>query len=278
MKEIYDKVSFECSKLITNAYSTSFSLGIKSLDGQFHAPIYAIYGFVRAADEIVDTFHEYPKSKLLDKFKQDTYQAIREGISLNPILHSFQAVVNQFNIDLELIDTFLHSMEMDLHRQEYNTQKYKQYIRGSAEVVGLMCLKVFVVGDDKEYEKLKLPAMKLGSAFQKVNFLRDLKNDYQNLGRRYFPGIDLDKFDSTCKTTLEQDIKRDFEEGYGGIKDLPQGARFGVYCAYVYYRALLTKICRTPPELIMSQRIRIPNFKKYLLFLNSYFKYRFNLI
>ncbi len=278
MKELYDKVSLNCSKLVTRSYSTSFSLGIRFLDRKFHYPIYAIYGFVRAADEIVDSFHDYPKAKLLEEFKAHTYQAIEEGISTNPLLNSFQWVVNQYHIERELIDTFLYSMDMDLHKQEYDQAKYELYIKGSAEVVGLMCLRVFCEGDDQRYQQLKEPAMKLGSAFQKINFLRDLKSDFQGLGRSYFPEIDLGQFDKQCKKAIEADIAADFEAGYQGILQLPKGARFGVYVAYVYYKSLLKKIGKTPPEIILNQRIRIPNPEKYLLFLRSYFKHQLNLI
>ena len=233
MKELFDTVSLNCSKLVTRSYSTSFSLGIRFLDRKFHYPIYAIYGFVRAADEIVDSFHDYPKAKLLEEFKAHTYQAIEEGISTNPLLNSFQWVVNKYHIERELIDTFLYSMDMDLHKQEYDQSKYELYIKGSAEVVGLMCLRVFCEGDDIRYRELKDPAMKLGSAFQKINFLRDLKSDFQGLGRSYFPEIDLAQFDKQCKKAIEQDIAPDFEAGYQGILQLPKGARFGVYVAYV---------------------------------------------
>ncbi len=278
MKELFDTVSLNCSKLVTRSYSTSFSLGIKFLDRKFHYPIYAIYGFVRAADEIVDSFHDYPKAKLLNELRAQTYQAIEEGISTNPLLNSFQWVVNKYAIERELIDTFLQSMDMDLHKQQYDQDKYELYIKGSAEVVGLMCLRVFCEGDQQRYQQLKEPAMKLGSAFQKINFLRDLKSDFQGLGRTYFPKIDLEQFDTKCKQEIEQDIAADFEAGYQGILKLPKGARFGVYVAYVYYKSLLKKIGKTPPETILHKRIRIPNPEKYLLFLSSYFKHRLNLI
>ena len=264
--------------MVTNAYSTSFSLGIRFLDRRFHHPIYGIYGFVRFADEIVDSFHSYNKKELLKKLKSDTYEAIKTGISINPILNSFQQVVRGYNIDHELIETFMRSMEMDLDPQEYNDSGYKQYINGSAEVVGLMCLKVFVEGDDALFNELTPPAKSLGSAFQKVNFLRDLKTDYEALGRTYFPDVDVRNFDSFCKSKIEGDIARDFEKGYEGIKKLPKGARFGVYIAYVYYRTLLKKIANTPAEKIMQERIRIPNPKKYSLFISSYLKHSLNLI
>ncbi len=278
MKELYDQVSLNCSKLVTRSYSTSFSLGIRFLDKKYHHAIYAVYGFVRAADEIVDTFHDYPKAELLQRFKDDLYQALEDRISANPLLNSFQMVVHKYHIEYELIDTFFHSMEMDLQRQEYDLDKYQEYIKGSAEVVGLMCLRVFCEGDHEQYAQLKEPAMKLGSAFQKINFLRDIKSDYQTLGRSYFPEVDLDQFDATCKEAIQRDIATDFEAGYQGIKKLPKGARFGVYVAYVYYKSLLSKIGRTPPEIILTKRIRIPNPQKYLLFLRSYFQHRLNLI
>ena len=278
MKDLYDQVSMKCSKLVTRSYSTSFSLGIRFLDKKYHYPIYAIYGFVRAADEIVDSFHDYPKAELLQKFKDDAYQAIAQKISSNPILNSFQYVVHQYHIEQELIDTFFNSMEMDLQRQEYDLRKYQEYIKGSAEVVGLMCLRVFCEGDHQQYEALRDPAMKLGSAFQKINFLRDIKNDYQSLGRSYFPEVDLDHFDNAGKEAIQKDIAADFDAGYQGIKKLPKGARLGVYVAYVYYKSLLRKIGKTPPEIILNKRIRIPNQQKYLLFIRSYFQHQLNLI
>lgn len=278
MKELFDNVSVKCSKLTTNNYSTSFSLGIRFLNKKLHAPVYSIYGFVRFADEIVDSFHNYPKKKLLDRFRDDTWTAIDEKISLNPILNSFQQVVNDYDIDRELVATFLKSMEMDLKQDEHNQETFEEYILGSAEVVGLMCLKVFVNGNNDLYLKLKPYAMKLGSAFQKINFLRDLKADYQDLGRSYFPGIDLSFFDHKNKKTIEEDIEKDFQMGYEGIKQLPKEARFGVYVAYVYYYRLFQKIKQTPPSRIMEERIRIPNSKKYGLFVSSYVRHSFNLI
>jgi phytoene/squalene synthetase len=230
------------------------------------------------ADEIVDTFHEHDKQRLLNEFRTDTYKAIREGISLNPILNSFQQVVRQYNIERELIDTFLHSMEMDLHRHDYSQDKYEEYILGSAEVVGLMCLKVFTNGNLKEYEKLKPFAMKLGAAFQKVNFLRDMKADFEHLGRSYFPGIDLTQFGATQKEEIENDIEADFNEALIGIKRLPKNSRLGVYLAYIYFRALFRKIKNTPSEQVMESRIRIPNSKKMALMFNSYLRHSFNLL
>jgi phytoene/squalene synthetase len=278
MKQLFDKVSIKCSRIVTRSYSTSFSLGILFLDKKIHDPIYAIYGFVRAADEIVDSFHQYPQKKLLEEFKKDTYRAINDGISLNPILNSFQGTVNKYNIQAELIDAFLNSMEMDLYMQDYSEKDYKEYIWGSAEVVGLMCLKVFCDGSELEYEKLAPAARKLGSAFQKINFLRDLNEDYTALGRSYFPEIDLNNFDEACKQKIMEDILDDFNQGYAGIKQLPKTARFGVYVAYVYYKSLFDRIRKSSTEQIFSKRIRIPNPQKYLLLLSSYFKYRLKLV
>lgn len=264
--------------LTTKRYSTSFSLGISFLHKSIHKPIYAIYGFVRFADEIVDSFHGYDQEKMLKEFKEQTYVAIEQGISLNPILNSFQWVVREYNIPSDLIETFLNSMEMDLVKHSYDKDKYEQYILGSAEVVGLMCLKVFVNGNDDEYERLKPFAMKLGSAFQKINFLRDLKADYQELGRTYFPGIDLNEFNGTVKKEIEADIEIDFKKGYEGILQLPKKARFGVYMAYIYYYKLFAKIKATPAEVILNERIRIPNNKKYRLFVTSFLRHNLNLL
>lgn len=278
MKQTFDTLSHEMSQLTTKKYSTSFSLGISFLDKDLHKPIYGIYGFVRFADEIVDSFHDFNKKELLNDFKLQTYEAISTGISLNPILNSFQWVVNRFKIPLDLIETFLQSMEMDLENKGYDPDKYAQYILGSAEVVGLMCLKVFVNGNENEFDRLKPSAMKLGSAFQKINFLRDLKDDYQELGRTYFPGIDLNEFNSTVKKQIEEDIELDFKLGYEGIKELPKNARFGVYIAYIYYYKLFKKIKTTPAHIILNERIRIPNNKKYSLFITSYLRHNLNLI
>ncbi|GCD78551.1 phytoene synthase [Thermaurantimonas aggregans] len=278
MKELFDKVAFKTSKMVTRKYSTSFSLGIYFLDKKFHDAIYAIYGFVRFADEIVDTFHDYDKESLLLRFKEDTYRAIQEGISLNPVLHSFQKVVNQYNIDLDLIETFLQSMEMDLYKHTYTKKQYERYILGSAEVVGLMCLKVFVEGDQKAYEELKYYAMKLGSAFQKINFLRDLNADYFQLGRVYFPGVDMSQFDYETKQAIEKDIEIDFALGFEGIRRLPKSSRLGVYVAYVYYYQLFQRIKNLPPAEILNKRIRIPNNKKIRLLFKSYIKHALNLL
>jgi phytoene/squalene synthetase len=244
---------------------------------RFHAPIYAIYGFVRAADEIVDTFHDYDKAKLLQEFREDTFDAIKHGISLNPILNSFQLVVNQYSIENELIELFLNSMEMDLRKETYNERNYRRYILGSAEVVGLMCLRVFCEGDDKRYQELKEPAMKLGSAYQKINFLRDLHYDYSKLGRTYFPQLNGNEFTSKNKKQIERDIATDFHEGYQGIKQLPKSVRLGVYLSYIYYYALFKKIQRTSHEVILNRRVRINNFTKYLMLLNSTLKYKMNI-
>lgn len=278
MKQLFDDISHEMSALTTKRYSTSFSLGISFLHKSLQKPIYAIYGFVRFADEIVDSFHNYPKADLLEDFKRQTYLAIEQGVSLNPILNSFQWAVNKYSIPLDLIETFLQSMEMDLDKTNYDPAKYEQYILGSAEVVGLMCLKIFVKGNDEEYERLKPAAMKLGSAFQKINFLRDLKADYHELGRTYFPGIDLNEFNSTVKKEIEADIEKDFKAGYEGIKQLPKNSRFGVYMAYVYYYKLFSKIKTTSANTILNERIRIPNNKKYRLFVTSYVRHNLNLI
>ena len=278
MKALFDSVSIRASRMTTKAYSTSFSLGILGLDKKYHDPIYAIYGFVRFADEIVDSFEGYPQKELLERFWKDTHLALDEKISLNPILNSFQQVVNTFEIDRDLIETFLKSMEMDLYKNDYDEAGYKAYILGSAEVVGLMCLKVFVDGSEERYQILKKPAMQLGSAFQKINFLRDLHADYKKLGRTYFPGVDLNNFNETVKTEIEADIDIDFMAGYEGIKQLPKGARFGVYIAYVYYYSLFKKIKKTHCDIILSQRVRISNKRKYGLFVSSLVRHTINWI
>jgi len=273
MMELYDQTTFECSKLITQRYSTSFTLGIKTLDKKFHLPIYAIYGFVRYADEIVDTFYENDQADLLKRFKADTYKAIEEKISLNPVLHSFQLVVNQFKIPLDLIEAFLHSMEMDLDDRTYDDSQYNEYIYGSAEVVGLMCLKVFCEGDEAEYQKLLPPARKLGAAFQKVNFIRDIKSDYEDRGRVYFPGVDFNDFTKSAKEMIEEDIQNDFDEALEGIKQLPKGAKMGVFLAYQYYQKLFNKIKRCPPSKIKEERIRIPDIRKMVILMTSYLQH-----
>lgn len=278
MKHIFDQVSLKCSQLTTRSYSTSFSLGIRLLGKSIRGPIYSIYGFVRFADEIVDTFHEYDKALLLKEFKEETYKSIENKISLNPILNSFQHAVNKYNIPLELIDQFLHSMKMDLKQDVHDRESFEEYILGSAEVVGLMCLKVFVNGDHKEYLRLKPHAMALGSAFQKVNFLRDLNADFNGLGRTYFPNLDIKEFDESNKKIIEKEIEEDFRQAYLGIVELPKHARFGVYLAYVYYLSLFNKIKNTPSNKVIETRIRIPNERKYAILVSSYVRHQIGLI
>ncbi|MCG9880739.1 MAG: phytoene/squalene synthase family protein [Bacteroidia bacterium] len=278
MKTLYDKISIRNSKMVTKAYSTSFSLGIRFLAKRFQNPIYAVYGFVRLADEIVDSFHGYPKAEMLAELKVETFRAIERGISTNPILNSFQEVVNTYKIDHENILTFLKSMEMDLHDQEYNQKAYEEYILGSAEVVGLMCLRVFTEGNDAMYQELKPAAMKLGSAFQKINFLRDFKADKDGLGRMYFPQLQTQAFNEETKREIEADVLKDFQDGYEGIKKLPKDARFGVYVAYIYYSRLLNKIVTLPPQAILEERVRISDKQKYALFFGSYLRHSFNLL
>ncbi|MBK7967015.1 MAG: phytoene/squalene synthase family protein [Bacteroidetes bacterium] len=278
MKASFDNVSIACSKLTTRSYSTSFSLGIYFLHHKMRDPIYAIYGFVRFADEIVDSFEGYNKKYLLEKFKRDTYEAIENKISLNPILNAFQQSVHDNNISLDLIETFLKSMEMDLEKVLYTQENYEQYILGSAEVVGLMCLHVFTSGDLKMYEELKPYAMRLGSAFQKVNFLRDLKDDYYLLGRSYFPNIDLTNFNNESKKIIEQEIEEDFKYALIGIKKLPAAAKGGVYLAFVYYTSLFKKIKSVPAERVFTERIRISNSYKMGLMINSLFQTKLNYI
>lgn len=274
MKKLFDEVSYKVSKTITEKYSTSFSLGILALKPAIRPAIYAIYGYVRLADEIVDSFHDYDKEMLLKRFKADTWLALDEGISLNPILQSFQETVNKYDIDRKLIEQFLHSMEMDLQQIDYNSDLYKEYILGSAEVVGLMCLHVFVEGDKTAFESLKPFAMKLGSAFQKINFLRDIKDDYQILGRSYFPNIDMDVFDNNIKSQIEKEIETEFKEALIGIKRLPVSSKFGVYLAYKYYISLFKKIKNTPADKILNQRVRIHNGQKLSLAMSSYVQYK----
>jgi len=262
---LYDKNAFELSRLTTKNYSTSFSMGVNLLENKFRLPIYGIYGFVRIADEIVDTLHDHDKKELLARFKQDTFRAIEEGISTNPILQSFQLVVNEYKIGHDLINAFLDSMEMDLTEKNYNEQEFKKYVYGSAEVVGLMCLRVFYKDQDEAYESLIYPARKLGEAFQKINFLRDIKSDYQLLGRFYFPGIDLEVFNDVSKATIEKDIQLDFDEAYKGIKKLNNGAKAGVLISYTYYLKLFKKIKRTSAEEVFKKRYRISNVRKLLI-------------
>ena len=278
MMELYNNTCRECSQLITNRYSTSFSLGIRVFDKKFRAPIYGIYGFVRFADEIVDTFHQYKKAELLQRFWNDTYQAIDERISLNPVLHAFQEVVHNYNIERELIDAFLKSMEMDLHHHNYEDDMYKEYIYGSAEVVGLMCMRVFSEGDNEMYETLKPPAKSLGSAFQKINFLRDMKSDYDERGRVYFPGVSFLNFTLEDKIQIEADIKKDFDDAYQGIIRLPKGARFGVYLAYRYYTNLFKKIKGVSPSKVKKERIRVKDSKKIYLLFSSALKNQLNIL
>jgi len=278
MKSLFDKVSLSASKIVTRTYSTSFSLGINCLHQKFHDAIYSIYGFVRFADEIVDSFHDYNKAELLKEFTEETYRAIDRKISLNPILNSFQAVVNDYNINRELIDCFLRSMEMDLYKNEYNQSAYKEYILGSAEVVGLMCLHVFTERNEELYRQLKPSAMKLGAAFQKVNFLRDLQADFEMLGRIYFPTVNLKHFSESEKVLIEREIQQDFDDALVGIRQLPASSRFGVYVAYVYYKALFSKIKSVPSTRIMQERIRINNYKKVSLLAGSYLKHSFGFL
>jgi len=278
MKELFDQISIASSTLVTKTYSTSFSLGIKCLHKKFHDAIYSIYGFVRLADEIVDSFHDFNKLELLEEFKEGTALAISRRISLNPILNSFQHVVNNYGIQQELIDCFMASMEMDLQETQHSAGSYSTYILGSAEVVGLMCLRVFTENNGELYEKLKPSAMKLGAAFQKVNFLRDLKNDYEVLGRVYFPKVDLTVFSEKEKKEIELDIENDFAEALTGIKQLPRSSRFGVYVAYIYYKSLFNKIKSVSSGRMLSERIRIPNSRKLSLLAGSYVKHSFRMI
>jgi phytoene/squalene synthetase len=276
--ELYNQVSQECSRIVTERYSTSFSSAIRLLHRDLHAPIYNIYGFVRFADEIVDTFHQHDKKELLQQFKVETFDAIRRGISLNPILNSFQETVNEFGIGHELIQAFFKSMESDLTQNAYDRQGYEEYIYGSAEVVGLMCLYVFCEGDESLYRKLKDPAQALGAAFQKVNFLRDIKADFTLLSRVYFPGCDFRNFTPQDKLKIEADIENDFQNAYEGICALPLKARFGVYVAYKYYYSLFKKIKTVAPARILESRVRIPNYHKAYIVLRASVKNRLRMI
>jgi phytoene synthase len=278
MKERFDTLSATCSRETTRLYSTSFSLGIFFFNKEIRHPIHAIYGFVRLADEIVDSFHDYPKSLMLAELKTDTFTAIERGISINPVINSFQQVVNQFGIKHHLITQFLDSMEMDLDEQAYDAKKYEQYIMGSAQVVGLMCLHVFTNGNDDEFERLRIPAMKLGSAFQKVNFLRDVNADYQELNRTYFPNVNLSAFSDENKRAIEQDIRCELNEALDGIRQLPRSCRKGVYLAYVYYKQLFRKIAKVPAEKVMSERIRVSNGHKFYLMFDSLIRYKLNVL
>lgn len=279
MKTLFDTVSYSCSKVVTKSYSTSFSLATKMLSNSIRMHIYNIYGFVRFADEIVDSFHDYDKADLFEKFVDDFEKSLEDKISLNPILNSFQHTFHNYEIDKSLVDAFLKSMRLDLHKKEYlSDEEYKAYIYGSADVVGLMCLKVFVKGDEAKYNELKDSAMSLGSAFQKVNFLRDIKEDFNELNRSYFPNVDLNNLNEISKQQIINDIEADFEKGLTGIKKLPIEAKFGVFIAYRYYKQLLKKLKKTPALKIKDTRIRVSNPKKIELFMRSYVKYQLNLL
>jgi 15-cis-phytoene synthase len=279
MKSLFDKISFDCSRNVTQSYSTSFSTAVKMLAPNIRQDIYNIYGFVRFADEIVDSFHDYNKAELFDLFENDLELALKNKISLNPILNSFQHTVSQYAIPKEMIDAFMRSMKLDLTKSTYATQQeYQDYIYGSADVVGLMCLKVFVNGDNDTYEKLKSSAMRLGSAFQKVNFLRDLKADFEGLDRTYFPNTDLNTLDEASKNEIINEIEADFKAGFEGIANLPIEAKFGVYTAYTYYKKLLSKLKKTPSAEIKNTRIRVSDYQKYGLFAKCYFSYKLNII
>ena len=279
MKQLFDSISSESSKIITKKYSTSFSIAVNLLSPNIREAIYNIYGFVRVADEIVDSFEEYPKEELLDRFEQEYRYSLKVGISTNPVINAFQGTVSKYNIDYALVESFLKSMRTDLEKQNYNNQKeIDDYIYGSADVVGLMCLKVFVQGDDEKYNNLKEAAMKLGSAFQKVNFLRDLNEDFENLNRSYFPNINPNNFTEADKSRVLLEINNDFEEAYKGIVRLPKEAKLAVYVAYKYYFNLLHKIERTPSKTLKEKRIRVSNPKKMALLVESYFNFKLNLV
>ena len=279
MKELFDKISEECSKNVTKSYSTSFSLATKMLSSNIRQDIYNIYGFVRFADEIVDTFHSYNKKELFKRFVDDLNHSLKQKISLNPILNSFQKTVHKYNIDRDLINSFLKSMEQDLKKKKYESlQEYKEYIYGSADVVGLMCLKVFVSGRNDDYKKLKPYAMSLGSAFQKVNFLRDLNDDYKKLNRVYFPGVEYGTFNEDVKNNIMIDIEKDFAKALKGIYMLPNNSKFGVYAAYKYYKRLLRKLERASYLQIKSERVRVPNYQKVDVLARSYVRYRLNIL
>jgi len=279
MKALFDQVSHQSSKLVTESYSTSFSLATRILSNEIRQDIYNIYGFVRFADEIVDTFHDYNKAELFERLEQSLEQALTDRISLNPILNSFQETVHRYNIDREYISAFMQSMHWDLSKKTYLTdEEYKAYIYGSADVVGLMCLRVFVKGDDVQFNALKDAAMRLGSAFQKVNFLRDLKADHEHLERSYFPNVDMNAFDEHSKQTIIEEIEADFSAGLAGIFQLPDEAKFGVYTAYKYYLRLLKKLKKTPSTQIKAKRIRVPNYQKVDVLARSFIRYQFNLL
>jgi phytoene/squalene synthetase len=276
--DFYTQNALKISKTTTLNYSTSFSMGVWMLKKQYRPAIYAIYGFVRFADEIVDTFHDKDQKALLASFKKETYQAIEDGFSTNPILHSFQWAVNRYKIEHEQIDAFLYSMELDLFKTRYTRKEYHQYIYGSAEVIGLMCLRVFYDGDDEEYQKLIHPARKLGEAFQKVNFLRDMLSDYHERGRVYFPDVNFDNFNIQLKKDIEEEIRRDFDEAYKGIRLLRKDVRLGVYLAYNYYLKLLEKISRAQPDALLEKRFRIPNSRKFMLLSRCYVQNALNTV
>jgi phytoene/squalene synthetase len=275
---LFHEVSQDCSRITTEKYSTSFFSAIKLLHKDFRAPICNIYGFVRFADEIVDSFHEHPKADLLADFKKSTYEAIEKKISLNPILNSFQITVNEYQIDHHLIEAFLYSMELDLEKREYDKVGYEEYIYGSAEVVGLMCLHVFCAGQKDEYDSLKPYARSLGAAFQKVNFLRDLRADFEGLDRIYFPGCNFNNFNEKDKLDIERDIQKDFDHAFEGIQKLPIKARFGVYVAFKYYLSLFKKIKKIQPQKIMQQRIRIPDYGKFLILAKAGIRSQMNML
>lgn len=279
MKSIFDHISNESCRSITRAYSTSFSAAVRMLSPRIRQDIYNIYGFVRLADEIVDTFHDYDKEQLFALFENDMDNALRDGISLNPVLNAFQHTVAKYQIPRHLIDSFMKSMRADLYKKEYkNVAEYNEYIYGSADVVGLMCLKVFTGNDEAKYEQLKEPAMRLGSAFQKINFLRDLKDDTEGLDRNYFPALNLQEIDDNIKRQIIEEIEADLNEGFKGIIMLPAEAKFGVYTAYVYYKKLLKKLKNTPPLKIRSTRIRVPDYQKLGLLAKCYLDCRFNFV
>ncbi|MDG1031603.1 MAG: phytoene/squalene synthase family protein [Flavobacteriaceae bacterium] len=279
MKKLFDQVSENCSKVVTESYSTSFTLATKMLDSSIRQDIYNIYGFVRFADEIVDSFHDFDKQNLLNLFELDLKKSIKDKISLNPILNSFQKTFNKYEIDYELVDSFLKSMKWDLNKKQYlNKEEFDEYVYGSADVVGLMCLKVFVKGNQKQYNDLKPYAMSLGSAFQKVNFLRDLKADHDGLNRSYFPNLNIEEFDEESKKIILNEIDKDFSHALKGIFLLPSSARFGVYTAYKYYLKLLNKLKKTNPLKIKTTRIRVPNYQKINVLARSYIRYRLNIL
>ncbi|MEO5775824.1 MAG: phytoene/squalene synthase family protein [Flavobacterium sp.] len=279
MKSLFDKISFDCSRNVTKSYSTSFSAAVKMLAPGIRQDIYNVYGFVRFADEIVDTFHDYDKQTLFEMFEKDLESALQNKISLNPVLNSFQHTVHKYGIPKSMITAFMNSMKLDLYKKEYTTiDEFNNYIYGSADVVGLMCLKVFVKGDDKKFEELEHSAMRLGSAFQKVNFLRDLKTDFEDLNRTYFPNTDLSRLDEHSKAAIITEIEADFEAGFQGILKLPLEAKFGVYTAFIYYKKLLSKLKKTPSIEIKNTRIRVPDYQKFGLLAKCYVNYRLNLL